>query len=99
MNANPLNKLRSAIEEVDSAIITLIAERMSLACAIGALKAEDGRAITDPAREAAVVANAARLARAVGLPEADIRAVYWQLVALARNAQIREQHLSLPTPG
>ena len=40
-----------------------------------------------------------RLARAVGLPEADIRAVYWQLVALARNAQIREQHLSLPTPG
>lgn len=91
MTSDIMNELRAAIEEVDSAIITLIAERTALARAIGQVKAEEGRPVTDPAREAAVVANAARLAREAGLPEEEIRTLYWQLVALTRRVQMQEQ--------
>lgn len=99
MTHNILQQLRSSIEDVDAAIIALIAERMALACAIGQIKAEEGLPVTDPAREAAVVANAARLARDAGLPEEDIRKVYWQIVALARNAQIAERTVPEPALG
>ena len=61
MTSNLQHKLRSAIDDIDAAIITLIAERMALASAIGQLKAEGGRPIGDPAREASVVANAAKV--------------------------------------
>ncbi|MBC8086848.1 MAG: chorismate mutase [Phycisphaerae bacterium] len=92
MTANTLNQLRAAIGDVDSAIITLIAERTALACAIGLVKAEDGQPVTDPARESAVVANAARLAREAGLPAEEIRTLYWQLMAIARQAQLQQHH-------
>lgn len=91
MTSNILSELRTAIEEVDAGIIALIAERTALARAIGQLKAEEGRPVTDPAREAAVVANAARLAREAGLPEEEIRTLFWQLVALARRTQMQQQ--------
>lgn len=90
MTSDILNELRTAIGEVDSAIVALIAERTALARAIGQVKAEEGRPVTDPAREAAVVANAARLAREAGLPEEEVRTLFWQLVALARRAQLVE---------
>ena len=85
-----LNELRTAIEQVDASIIALIGERIAIARAIGQVKAEQGRPITDPAREAAVVANAARLARDAGLPEEEVRTLYWHLVSLSRNAQSEE---------
>lgn len=88
MSSDMLSNLRRSIEEVDAAIISLVAERTSLARAIGQLKAEEGQAITDPRREAEVVANAARLAREAGLPEEEVRTLYWQLISLGRRAQL-----------
>ncbi|MEP6832515.1 MAG: chorismate mutase [Gemmatimonas sp.] len=89
MTINRLKELRSEIERVDAMLITMVAERTALARAIGEVKAEQGLPVTDPAREAAVVANAARLARDAGLPEEEIRTLYWQLLALARQVQVK----------
>jgi chorismate mutase len=82
-----LAELRAEIERVDATIISAIAERMQLARAVGRLKAATGQAVTDPAREAAVVARASVLAREAGLPEDEIRALYWRLLAVSRRAQ------------
>ncbi len=83
-----LDAIRAEIERVDQTIIRAIAERMELARAVGRVKARAGQPVTDPAREAAVVARAAALARDAGLPEEEIRALYWQLIALSRRAQM-----------
>ncbi len=41
----------------------------------------------DPAREAEVVGRAAARAREAGLPEDEIRALYWKVMAVARGVQ------------
>jgi chorismate mutase len=87
LRESSLAELRTEIERVDATIIAAIAERMQLARAVGRLKAVAGQPVTDPAREAAVVARASVLAREAGLPEDDIRALYWRLLAVSRRAQ------------
>ena len=83
-----LAELRSAIESIDETIVRMIADRMALSRAVGRVKAATGQPIMDPAREAAVVARASALARDVGLPEDEIRALYWRLIACSRRAQL-----------
>jgi chorismate mutase len=86
---NPtLAELRAEIERVDATIIHAIAERMALSRAVGRVKTAMGQPITDPAREAAVVARASAMAREVGLPDDEIRALYWRLIAFSRKAQM-----------
>ena len=41
----------------------------------------------DPAREAVVVRRAGELAREAGLDDEVVRRIFWQLIALSRNAQ------------
>lgn len=88
MSGSLLNDLRVAIDKIDASIIELIAERASLARAVGQVKAEEGLAITDPLREAAVVARAVSLAREADLPENDMRQLYWLVVGISRRAQM-----------
>ena len=83
-----LAELRAEIERVDATIIGAIAERMALSRAVGRVKTAMGQPITDPAREAAVVARASAMAREVGLPDDEIRALYWRLIAFSRKAQM-----------
>ena len=85
--AAALSCLRDAVEDVDARMVTLIAERMRLAGAIGAAKRTLGRPTLDPLREAAVVRRAGELARQHGLDDEAVRALFWQLLALARRAQ------------
>ena len=82
--------LREEIEAVDERLIAAIAERVALARAVGRVKAAEGQPIIDPAREAAVVMRASALARMAGLPEDEIRALYWKLMALSRKVQLAE---------
>jgi len=84
-----LAELRSAIESIDETIVRMIADRMALSRAVGRVKAATGQPIMDPAREAAVVARASVLARDVGLPEDEIRALYWRLIACSRREQLK----------
>ena len=83
-----LTKLRDAIEQVDDALITLLAERQSLAKRVGATKRAAGLAVVDPAREAGVVRRAAERARCVGLPPDAVRELFRRLIALSREQQL-----------
>ena len=83
-----LDGVRDAIERLDAKLIMMIAERTALARAAGRLKVAAGLPVTDPAREAAVVARASRLARDAGLPEDEIRTLFWHLLAMSRRAQM-----------
>ncbi len=82
-----LARLRGEIERVDAALVALIAERVRLAGQVGDAKRALGRSTLDPVREAAVVRRAGALARDAGLDEEAVRAVFWQLMALARRTQ------------
>jgi chorismate mutase len=85
-----LQALRQDIDGVDDEILTALVRRLSLARAIGEIKQRTGQPVLDPAREASVVTRAAARARDAGLPEQEMRALYWQLMALARRAQLRD---------
>lgn len=87
MSAPPLAALRAEIEALDAELVTIIARRMTLVREVGRVKAANGIAILDPAREAAVVTRAGALARDAGLPEDDVRALFWRLMALSRRVQ------------
>jgi chorismate mutase len=81
--------LRARIDHVDRTLVTLIARRVRLARQVGARKREAGAAPLDPGREAAVIRQAATLAREAGIDEEVVRGVFWQLVELSRREQMR----------
>jgi chorismate mutase len=83
-----LAQLRERIEQIDRTLITLIAERVDAARAVGRAKRAHGLPILDPTREAAVVRRAVELARAQNVDEEDVREIYWHLIGLSRRAQL-----------
>lgn len=83
-----LERLRAEIERIDCALIGLIGERVRAARRAAEVKQAGGLPTLDPAQEAAVIRRAAALARDTGLPAEEVRDVFWQLVALARRAQV-----------
>lgn len=89
--ADELAAVRGQIEELDRAIIHLIAARVALARRVGPAKRALGMPILDPPREAAVVRRASALAREAGIPEEDVRYVFWHLVGLCRRVQLEEE--------
>lgn len=80
--------LRTAIEQVDDQIVAALARRMALARAMADAKQQVGQSILDPAREVAVVTRAARAARQLGLPDREVRGLYWSILAMSRRAQM-----------
>lgn len=85
-----LSRLREEIERVDRTMIELIATRVRLAREVGAAKRAAGLPTLDPAREAAVIRNAAVLARQANLVDDDVRQIFWHLVGLSRRAQLAD---------
>ena len=83
-----VHALRAAIEQVDDQIVAALARRMALARAMAHAKQQVGQSILDPAREVAVVSRAARTARHLGLPDRDIRGLFWSILAMSRRAQL-----------
>ena len=57
-----LQRLRDSIDNIDAALIHLLAERFKCTQAVGRLKAEHGLPPADPAREAAQIARLRALA-------------------------------------
>jgi chorismate mutase len=62
-----LARLRSSIDNIDAALIHLLAERFKCTQAVGELKARRGMPPADPAREVAQVAHLRALADEAGL--------------------------------
>jgi chorismate mutase len=58
-----LNALRGSIDNLDAAIVHLLAERFKCTQKVGALKAAYGMPASDPAREARQIERLHRLAR------------------------------------
>jgi chorismate mutase len=83
-----LAALRTEIEEIDRALISLIGQRVRAARDVGRAKRLHGLGIMDPAREATVVRRAVELARAHELEEEDVREIFWHIIGLSRRAQM-----------
>lgn len=62
-----LDKLRNAIDDVDSQLIELLAKRLALVADVGEVKSEAGVPIYAPAREAAMLARRRQEADDVGI--------------------------------
>ncbi len=82
-----IGRLRGEIETIDGEILALLERRLELACRVGAGKRKAGLPVLDPAREARVVGRAAAAARRLGLPEEEVRDIFWGVVHLCRTAQ------------
>ena len=83
-----LETLRTEIERVDRELVALLAQRVQLATEVGAVKRARNLPTLDPAREAVVIRRSGELAREAGLPEEDVREIFWHLVGLCRRAQL-----------
>ena len=84
---DPLERGRSEIERIDRAMVTLLAERVLAGTLIASAKVERALPILDPAQEARVVRRAAEWARAVGLPDEEVRELFWRIIAITRRAE------------
>ncbi|HEX5409718.1 MAG TPA: chorismate mutase [Gemmatimonadaceae bacterium] len=78
---------RAAIEQIDRAILRLVAERLQVGEAIARSKHAAGLPVLDPAQEARVVRRAAELAREAALPEEGVRELFWRIITLTRRAE------------
>jgi chorismate mutase len=85
--APALEPLRRQIEEIDRTLVALIAERVATARAIGAAKRAAGLPLLDPAREAKLMRGIGGMAREAGIEVEELRAIFWQLIAMSRRAQ------------
>lgn len=77
-----LDAVRRGIDEVDEALIRLLARRRDLARHAQRLRTGDGALLRDPAREAQVLRRAVERGRQAGLPDEEVRRLYWSVVAL-----------------
>lgn len=81
-----LREIRAAIDAIDDQLLSLLAARTSLAFEAGEVKAELGRAILDPEREAALLKRIA--ARGAGaLTPDDLVALWTVLLTATRRAE------------
>lgn len=62
-----LRRLRASIDNLDHALVCLLAERFKITQRVGVLKAEHGMPSADPGREEEQVARLRALAEQVGL--------------------------------
>ena len=83
-------EMRACIDEIDDALITLLAERQTYTNHVPALKLREGIAAAAPSRVAAVVAHVRGKAGTRGF-DADLAEAMWRLMIDAVIA--REEHV------
>ncbi len=89
-----LHMVRGDIDAVDRSLVGLMAARLDLAREARLLKDQGELRYEDPAREAAVVRQAAETARELELDPEIIRDVFWRLIALSKWAHSRDAGVS-----
>lgn len=82
-----IEELRKKIDEVDTGIVRLIAERIRLASRTGRIKRKQGRQIEDRQREEKILEHIRDLARVEGVSRADMEGIYRQIFVATKNIQ------------
>ena len=82
-----LEDLRVNIDDIDARLVKLLAERMSVARKIGALKRKGLKQIQDGAREKEVIEHVRKLAKKEGIPPGDVERFYGLIMASSRSVQ------------
>lgn len=79
-----LGELRVSIDNIDSALVHMLAERFRRTHEVGVLKAEHGMPALDAAREAEQVARLSALAERSGLDPDLMKKIFQMVVEKAR---------------
>jgi chorismate mutase/prephenate dehydratase len=82
-----LDDLRKDIDDIDARMVKLLAERLSTARKIGALKRKGLKQIQDGAREKEVLEHVRKLAKKEGMPPGDVERFYGLIMASSRSVQ------------
>jgi chorismate mutase len=88
--SDELARCREEIAAIDRELVALLKKRVELGKQTGVIKREMGLPILDPSREAAVIRGAVEAARELGLPEEQVRELFWRILGLSRSAQETE---------
>ena len=82
-----LEELRKKIDEADTQIVRLIAERIRIAVEIGGEKKKEGKQIEDLKRERRVLENVKRIAREERISQEGIGGIYHQIMSVAKSVE------------
>lgn len=82
-----LRDCRNAIEVVDSRIVALLAQRVSLAVRAASAKRAAGLPLVDHAREAEVIDRVMAEGRRCDLPDDAVKRVFELIIDMSRRAQ------------
>ena len=82
-----LEDLRRKIDEIDTRIVELIAERQRVSEEIGQGKQETNRRIEDRERELTVLQNVRTMARAKNIRPSDVESIYRQIIDASKKVQ------------
>jgi chorismate mutase/prephenate dehydrogenase len=88
--------IRDRIDEIDAAIVDLLAERYARSMEIGRIKAEAGIPLHAPLREHSVIDSVEQRAAAAGIGGTPIRLLYRLVIEHSRAAQRRAAEASVP---
>ena len=82
-----LEDLRKKIDEADTEIVRLIAERMRIAEEIGGEKRKQGKQIEDREREQKVLENVRGVAQEENISQESIESIYRQIVSASKSVE------------
>lgn len=80
------NQIRGKIDSIDAQIIDLLAERISCAKEIGAMKSQNGEEVYVPSREILVFKNLAEK-NCGRIPENSLKAIYREIISASISAE------------
>ncbi|WP_370290968.1 chorismate mutase [Nocardioides sp.] len=89
-----LNRLRSSIDNLDAALVNLLAERFKCTEQVGRLKARAGMPAADPAREAVQIERLRALSASSGLDPHFAEKILGVIIAevIRNHEQFAEEH-------
>ena len=96
MTGKDLDALRAELDEVDTALVELIARRLEIVAGVGAAKADTDTPIRDAGRERVVLDRVEAAARGRGISGDLVRRIFREIIGHAVDQQVAEL---LGTPG
>ena len=84
-----LEQIRERIDELDRAIVALLARRGEYVLQAASFK-QDAAAVRAPSRAAAVIENAGRMAEELGADRATMERIYREIVSAYTDAELAQ---------